>query len=87
MGGQPTYTHQVWRRSVKGPRSTWEQTNKRCSNYSMTSIISSHIVELLSIEFLVTWRHIHVEAKFQSIILHSDERSVILVKQCCNKLH
>ena len=40
--GPPTYTHQVWRRSVKGPRrsrgtnrQTDRQTDKRCSNYSM----------------------------------------------------
>ena len=28
MGGPPTYTHQVWRRSVKGPRRT-QGTNKQ----------------------------------------------------------
>ena len=35
MGGQPTYTHQVWQRSVKGPRGNREHTNKRCLHYSM----------------------------------------------------
>ena len=38
--GPATYTHQVWRRSVKGPlrsRGTNRQTDKRCSNYSMIS--------------------------------------------------
>ena len=37
----PTYTHQVWRRSVKGPRrsrGTNKQTDKCCSNYSMMMI-------------------------------------------------
>ena len=41
--GPPTYTHQVWRRSIKGPRRSrgtnkqkkTRQTDKRCSNYSM----------------------------------------------------
>ena len=40
--GPPTCTHQVWRRSVKGPqrsrgtnKQTNRQTDKRCLNYSM----------------------------------------------------
>ena len=47
--GPPTYTHQVWRRSVKGPRrsrGTNKQTDKRCSNYSMMPLLY----------YLIIWR-------------------------------
>ena len=55
--GPPTYTHQVWRRSVRGPRrsrgtnrQTDRQTDKRCSIYSMilacTAIFTFNILDI-----------------------------------------
>ena len=63
MGGPPTYTHQVWRRSAKGPRrrqETHKHTNKRCSNYSMIQLYLSNnginqLLSLSTIQVCIFW--------------------------------